>query len=329
MPTSRAGREEKGVRDGSEPEPDLTLPEVELERSSEDEVEIYEESPISVSCTGTNTADFLPERDLKLTPAEDFEKSLCHLEGHKLKEPDVEGKYLGKLAVSGRLDLSLDGDDADEEDENSDDSEDDLRTFHLHGLSSDSDEDIVHQVPVIITDQDDGRHLRSLLKLPKQLEQSSHPESFQKNERKAVTFFDDVTIYLFDQETPTKELSHRTAESNHSDSNSALPPASGLSYLNKFTNSESSTDEEGGGFEWDDDFPSPEPSFLSKAAKSLLSSKPSLQTSKYFSPPPPPRSPEQNWSHPLPYSRFSISPANMASFSLTHLTDSDIEQGGK
>ncbi|XP_020655207.3 serine/threonine-protein kinase LMTK2 [Pogona vitticeps] len=306
----------------------LTLPEVELDRSSEDEVEIYEESPISVSCTGTNTADFLPERGLKLTPAEVFENSLCHLEGHKLKEPDVEGKYLRKLDVSGMLDLSLDGDDADEEDENSDDSEDDMRTFHLHGLSSDSDEEIIHQVPVIITDGDDGRHLRSLLKLPKQLEQSDHLENSLKNERKAVTFFDDVTIYLFDQETPTKELSNRTAESNHSDSNNIPPPASSLGYLNKFTNSESSTDEEGGGFEWDDDFPSPEASFLSKAANSLLSSKPSLQTSKYFSPPPPPRSPEQNWSHPLPYSRFSISPANMASFSLTHLTDSDIEQGG-
>uniref|UniRef100_A0A8D0F137 Serine/threonine-protein kinase LMTK2 n=1 Tax=Strix occidentalis caurina TaxID=311401 RepID=A0A8D0F137_STROC len=103
----------------------------------------------------------------------------------------------------------------------------------------------------------------------------------------------------------------------------------GFSYLNRFANSESSTDEEGGGFEWDDDFSSPEPSFISKAANSLISSKPPLQSSKYFSPPPPSRTLDQNWSHPSPYSRFSISPANMASFSLTHLTDSDIEQGGK
>lgn len=85
---------------------------------------------------------------------------------------------------------------------------------------------------------------------------------------------------------------------------------------------------QGGGFEWDDDFSSPEPSFISKAANSLISSKPPLQ-SKYFSPPPPARTLDQNWSHSSPYSRFSISPANMASFSLTHLTDSDIEQGGK
>lgn len=38
---------------------------------------------------------------------------------------------------------------------------------------------------------------------------------------------------------------------------------------------------------------------------------------------------EPSWSGSSNYSRFSISPASIASFSLTHLTDSDIEQGGK
>lgn len=61
----------------------------------------------------------------------------------------------------------------------------------------------------------------------------------------------------------------------------------------------------------------------------LLGSRPALHTSKYFSPPPPPRSVEQSWPHVSPYSRFSISPASIASFSLTHLTDSDMEQGGE
>lgn len=67
---------------------------------------------------------------------------------------------------------------------------------------------------------------------------------------------------------------------------------------------------------------------MSKTTSSLLASKPSLQTSKYFSPPPPARSTEQSWPPPAPCSRFSISPADIASFSLTHLTDSDMEQGG-
>lgn len=77
--------------------------------------------------------------------------------------------------------------------------------------------------------------------------------------------------------------------------------------------------------EWDDDF-SPDP-FLSGRRVTSSSSKPALQTSKYFSPPPPRAKP--SWPHAAPYSRFSITPASIASFSLTHLTDSDMEQGGE
>uniref|UniRef100_A0A8B9DSK8 Serine/threonine-protein kinase LMTK2 n=1 Tax=Anser cygnoides TaxID=8845 RepID=A0A8B9DSK8_ANSCY len=303
--------------------------EISMENNLRDEIKLSEFSHKSVSCVGTNTSELFSHRDLKSVhnihnPLDLSEKSFYHVEGQKLKEPDIEGKYLGKLDVSGMLDLE-DGDDADEEDENSD-SEDDMRTFHMHSLSSDSEDETVHQVPEILTDKDDGKHLRSLLKLPKPLNERQHEH--WKNEKKAVTFFDDVTVYLFDQETPTKELGNRVADLNGEGSHSTPAPPSGFSYLNRFTNSESSTDEEGGGFEWDDDFSSPEPSFISKAANSLISSKPPLQ-SKYFSPPPPTRTSEQNWSHSSPYSRFSISPANMASFSLTHLTDSDIEQGGR
>ncbi|KFP26662.1 Serine/threonine-protein kinase LMTK2, partial [Colius striatus] len=295
------------------------------------ESNLSETSRKTVSCVGTNTSELLSHRDLKSVhnihgplDVSNSEKSFYHIEGQKLKEPDIEGKYLGKLDVSGMLDLE-DGDDADEEDENSD-SEDDMRTFHMHSLSSDSEDETVHQVPEILCDKDDGKHLRSLLKLPKPLIEPQQED--WKNEKKAVTFFDDVTVYLFDQETPTKELGNRAADLNGEGSHSTPVPSSSLSYLNRFANSESSTDEEGGGFEWDDDFSSPEPSFISKAANSLIGSKPSLQSSKYFSPPPPSRTLDENWSHSSPYSRFSISPANMASFSLTHLTDSDIEQGG-
>ncbi|KFV85645.1 Serine/threonine-protein kinase LMTK2, partial [Struthio camelus australis] len=303
-----------------------------VESNFRSEVKLSEASHKSVSCVGTNTSELLSHRDLKSvhdmhspSDSSNSEKSFYHIEGPKLKEPDIEGKYLGKLDVSGMLDLE-DGDDADEEDENSD-SEDDMRTFHMHSLSSDSDDETVHQVPEILTDKDDGKHLRSLLKLPKSPQNESQLEHW-KNEKKAVTFFDDVTVYLFDQETPTKELGNRATDLNSQGSRSAPVPSLGFNYLNRFTNSESSTDEEGGGFEWDDDFSSPEPSFISKAANSLISSKPPLQSSKYFSPPPPTRTLEQNWPHSSPYSRFSISPANIASFSLTHLTDSDIEQGG-
>ncbi|NXY67252.1 LMTK2 kinase, partial [Glareola pratincola] len=305
--------------------------EISMESTLRDEVKVSETSHKTVSCVGTNTSELLSHRELKSVHSihgpldvSSSEKSFYHVEGQKLKEPDIEGKYLGKLNVSGMLDLE-DGDDADEEDENSD-SEDDMRTFHMHSLSSDSEDETVHQVPEILTDKDDGKHLRSLLKLSKPLDERQHEH--WKNEKKAVTFFDDVTVYLFDQEMPTKELGNRAADLNGEGSHSTPVPSSSFSYLNRFANSESSTDEEGGGFEWDDDFSSPEPSFISKAANSLISSKAPLQSSKYFSPPPPSRTLDQNWSHSSPYSRFSISPANMASFSLTHLTDSDIEQGG-
>uniref|UniRef100_A0A8B9IRB1 Serine/threonine-protein kinase LMTK2 n=1 Tax=Amazona collaria TaxID=241587 RepID=A0A8B9IRB1_9PSIT len=310
----------------------LNSMEISMDSNLRDETKLSETSCKTVSCVGTNTSELLSHRDLKPvynihSPLDlsNSEKSFYHIEGQKLKEPDIEGKYLGKLDVSGMLDLE-DGDDADEEDENSD-SEDDMRTFHMHSLSSDSEDETVHQVPEIITEKDDGKHLRSLLKLPAPLDERQHEP--WKNEKKAVTFFDDVTVYLFDQEMPTKELGNHAVDLNGEDSCSTPAPPSSFSYLNRFANSESSTDEEGGGFEWDDDFSSPEPSFMSKAANSLISSKSPLQSSKYFSPPPPSRTLDQNWSHTSPYSRFSISPANMASFSLTHLTDSDIEQGGK
>uniref|UniRef100_A0A452TV62 Lemur tyrosine kinase 2 n=1 Tax=Ursus maritimus TaxID=29073 RepID=A0A452TV62_URSMA len=298
------------------------------ELSSGDDFEAQEERPCTLASTGTNTNELLAFANSTLcssSPSDlTVEKSLCgHAEGPKLKEPDIEGKYLGKLGVSGMLDLSEDGIDADEEDENSDDSDEDLRAFNLHSLSSESEDETEHPVPVILSNED-GRHLRSLLKPSAAVAIDQLPDDWKK-EKKAVTFFDDVTVYLFDQETPTKELGRCGGDAHGPELNSPAP-SSGSPYLSRCINSESSTDEEGGGFEWDDDF-SPDP-FMSKTTSNLLSSKPSLQTSKYFSPPPPPRSAEQSWPHTPPYSRFSISPANIASFSLTHLTDSDIEQGG-
>ncbi|KAM5228481.1 serine/threonine-protein kinase LMTK2 [Ctenodactylus gundi] len=278
--------------------------------SSGEDLEAQEDRPRPRTSTGTNTNELL---------------AFCsHPEGPKLKEPDVEGKYLGKLGVASMLDLTEDGMDADEEDENSDDSDEDLRAFSLHTLSSESEDDMDHQVPVILSNDQDSRHLRSLLKPAPALAASPLPSGWKK-EKKAVTFFDDVTVYLFDQETPTKELGHCGGEAlGHGPNSPAL--ASGLPHLSRCINSESSTDEEGGGFEWDDDF-SPDP-FMSKTTNSLLGSKPPLQPSKYFSPPPPTRSAEQSWLPAPPCSRFSISPASIASFSLTHLTDSDVEQGG-
>lgn len=253
-------------------------------------------------------------------------------EGHKTKEPDMEGRYLGRRDGTG-LDGQEDGVDADEEDENSDDSDDDIRAYQLHSSSSESEDDVVHTVPVIVSDDSSAKNLKSLLKpTTLNIEASSSPFSARSdadNSRRAVSFFDDVTVYLFDQETPTKELGDHS-----SGSNSQVPefssPGPTASYLNRFTNSESSTDEEGGGFEWDDDFSSPAPAFMPKTDKDPVSKASSSSAASRFSSPPPAggRVLEPSWSSSSNYSRFSISPASIASFSLTHLTDSDIEQGG-
>ncbi|XP_042360300.1 serine/threonine-protein kinase LMTK2 [Plectropomus leopardus] len=249
-------------------------------------------------------------------------------DGHKIKEPDMEGRYLGRRDGSGQED----GVDADEEDENSDDSDEDIRGYQLHSSSSDSEDDTVHTVPLIISDDSSSKNLKSLLKPTSLNIQASSPpfptRGNEDNSKRAVSFFDDVTVYLFDQETPTKELGDHSSGS-HNQTPEFSSPVPTASYLNRFTNSESSTDEEGGGFEWDDDF-SPAPAFLPKTDKDPVSKTMSSSAASRFSSPPPAagRVLEPSWTSSSNYSRFSISPANIASFSLTHLTDSDIEQGG-
>ncbi|XP_076852946.1 serine/threonine-protein kinase LMTK2 [Brachyhypopomus gauderio] len=246
-------------------------------------------------------------------------------EGPKKKEPDMEGRYLGKLDGAVVVGEAEDGMEADEEDENSDDSDDDIRIYRPHSSGSESEDDVVHPVPVILSDNSDACGLKSLLK-SKTLHsaQSTAGGNGNAESRRTVSFFDDVTVYLFDQDTPTKELGDHLLGSNSQVSEFSSPVVSS-SYLNRFTNSESSTDEEGGAFEWDDDF-SPEPSFASKAGGDPAGRAPG--DSRFLSPNPASRSSEPSWSSPSTFSRFSISSANIASFSLTHLTDSDIEQGG-
>ncbi|XP_050929663.1 LOW QUALITY PROTEIN: serine/threonine-protein kinase LMTK2 [Lates calcarifer] len=271
----------------------------------------------------------------KLTPENTGHAKLTRTyanDGHKMKEPDMEGRYLGRRDGSG-LDAQEDGVDADEEDENSDDSDDDIRAYQLHSSSSESEDDTVHTVPLIVSDDSRAKNLKSLLKpTTLNIEASSSPFSARSNSdnsRRAVSFFDDVTVYLFDQETPTKELGDHSSGSNNQVPEFSSP-APTASYLNRFANSESSTDEEGGGFEWDDDFSSPAPAFLPKTDQDPVSKAMSSSAASRFSSPTPAagRVLEPRWSSSSNYSRFSISPASIASFSLTHLTDSDIEQGG-
>lgn len=85
---------------------------------------------------------------------------------------------------------------ADEDTDDSDESDEELRSYNIQEQSDESDEELP-MVPVIVSDRSSARHLRSLLKMPTILTQSFCDELDSK--KKAVSFFDDVTVFLFDQ----------------------------------------------------------------------------------------------------------------------------------
>ncbi|TNN69296.1 Serine/threonine-protein kinase LMTK2 [Liparis tanakae] len=121
-------------------------------------------------------------------------------DAHKIKEPGMEGRFLGRRDGDGEDEGD---DDADEEDENSDDSDDDVRGYQLHSSSSESEDEAVHAVPLIVSDDSRAKNLKSLLKpTAPNGPASSSPSPASRdsdNSRRAVSFFDDVTVYLFDQ----------------------------------------------------------------------------------------------------------------------------------
>uniref|UniRef100_A0A672K8V1 Apoptosis associated tyrosine kinase n=1 Tax=Sinocyclocheilus grahami TaxID=75366 RepID=A0A672K8V1_SINGR len=100
--------------------------------------------------------------------------------------------------LEGRV-SPTDGEEADEEDgdsEDSDESDEELRTYSIQEQSEESEDEIL-TVPIIVSDCSDAHKLRSLLKMPTLLSDSLSDET--ENKKKVVSFFDDVTVFLFDQ----------------------------------------------------------------------------------------------------------------------------------
>lgn len=101
-------------------------------------------------------------------------------------------------AEEDAADESVDTDDSDESDE-------ELRRYgareHSEGEESD---DECHLVPIVVCDDSEAHKLRSLLKRPVLLTTASLEEELDRK-KKTVSFFDDVTIYLFDQVSDTGE----------------------------------------------------------------------------------------------------------------------------
>uniref|UniRef100_H3D2V1 non-specific serine/threonine protein kinase n=1 Tax=Tetraodon nigroviridis TaxID=99883 RepID=H3D2V1_TETNG len=205
-----------------------------------------------------------------------------------------------------------DGEEADEEDgdtDDSDESDEELRAYSMQEPSGgeESDEES-HPVPIVVSDDSEAHKLRSLLKMPALIPTENQEEDLQ-SKKKTVTFFDDVTVYLFDQESPTKELTEHGFPAAAEDRSSRSKFQANASD----DSSDGNISEESAGYEWEDDFP-----LLPLATSSELSD----------SPPPHsvPKAPD-----PKPaahFSRFTVSPSSTSRFSITHISDSDMDSVG-
>ncbi|XP_050776699.1 serine/threonine-protein kinase LMTK1 isoform X3 [Gopherus flavomarginatus] len=215
--------------------------------------------------------------------------------------------------------------DEEEDTEDSDESDEELRCYNIQEQSEES-EDEPAAVPIVVAENHSARNLRSLLKMPNLLSQTFCEDLERK--KKAVSFYDDVTIYLFDQESPTRELSDQrfpevTAPSPQPVQSNSTSPTSPMDRLSTSDDSDGNASEESGGFEWDDDFP------LMPVKSSLMSSLTVMPVMPVSAVPSlPSLVPVQKQVPPIQFSRFTVSPAPVSRFSITHVSDSNIESVG-
>ncbi|XP_025715564.1 serine/threonine-protein kinase LMTK1 isoform X1 [Callorhinus ursinus] len=211
-----------------------------------------------------------------------------------------------RLALPG-LPTAAEGRSEEEEgdSEDSDESDEELRCYSLQEPSEESEEE-APPVPVVVAESQSARNLRSLLKMPSLLSEAFCEDLERK--KKAVSFFDDVTVYLFDQESPTRELGEPFPGAKESPpaflaGGPRTPGAPGRPRRadRASDGSAASVAEEGRGFAWDDGFP-PTPA-------------PEAELPAPAAPPKP--------AAPGPFSRFTVSPAPASRFSITHVSDSD------
>lgn len=214
-----------------------------------------------------------------------------------------------------------------EDTEDSDESDEELRCYNIQEQSEESEEEPA-AVPIVVAESQSGRNLRSLLKMPSLLSEAFCEDLERK--KKAVSFYDDVTIYLFDQESPTRELAEQSFPEPPQPS--GQPPAGGSppSPADRLGASDDSSDgnasEESGGFEWDDDFPlmPVKPSLMSSLTGTPVEPDPAVPTLPAL----PALVPVQKQVLPIQFSRFTVSPAPVSRFSITHVSDSDMDSIG-
>ncbi|KAJ7315872.1 hypothetical protein JRQ81_002034 [Phrynocephalus forsythii] len=216
-----------------------------------------------------------------------------------------------------------------EDTEDSDESDEELRCYNIQDQSEESEEDSP-TVPIVVTESHPGRNLRSLLKMPSLLVETFCDDLERK--KKAVSFTEDVTVYLFDQESPTKELAeqpfpgltepHAEVPAVQKDSSSPQGTADRTSAPSNNSDERPSDEKKGGGFEWEEDFS------LLPVKSAVLSSLTSAAPEPALSGLPPALVPAQKQVLPIPFSRFTVSPAPASRFSITHVTDTDVQSVG-
>ncbi|XP_069809624.1 serine/threonine-protein kinase LMTK1 isoform X2 [Dendropsophus ebraccatus] len=213
------------------------------------------------------------------------------------------------IRKEGRVGDSPDDDDEDEESDDSDESDEELRCYNIQEHSEESEEEHT-TIPIVITDNGSCGHLRSLLKTPSFLPQAEPTDLDRK--KKAVSFFDDVTVYLFDQESPTLEAPDQEFPE--------LP-----SVLQEMTIKEPTNHLlDGGEFEWDEAVPIKpvKPSFITSLTPVVPNSEVDSAPEPVPAPSPVPIPvPVQKPQLPVQFSRFSVSPTALSRFSITQVAD--------
>ncbi|XP_047015556.2 serine/threonine-protein kinase LMTK1 isoform X2 [Ictalurus punctatus] len=207
-------------------------------------------------------------------------------------------------------------DDEDRDSDDSDESDEELRTYSIQEQSEES-EDEIFPVPIIVSDCSDAHKLRSILKMPS-LCNDNHSDELE-SKKKVVSFFDDVTVYLFDQESPTGELSeHAFPLGGETSTQGARCTVSNQQEKANSTDdcSDGNISEESTGYEWDDDFS------LLPLPTSSEESPPDIKAKPSFPPSATDNKPV------VQFSRFTVSPSPISRFSITHISDSDMDSVG-
>ncbi|XP_058531534.1 serine/threonine-protein kinase LMTK1 [Ochotona princeps] len=184
-----------------------------------------------------------------------------------------------------------------EDSEDSEESDEELRCYSVQEPEEESEEEVA-AVPVVVAESQSAHSLRGLLKGPGLLSRALRDGLEHK--KKAVSFFDAVTVYLFDQESPARDPAEPPpcAKEQPPTFLAGSPRAPG-----RPRPSDGSPAAEGGGFERED-LP------LTPAKATLAPAAPTPATA------------------PAPASRFTVLPTPASRFSITHVSDADAQAVG-